>query len=205
MAGRRRVAVIGPGFIAQRHLEVLSTEPDVELVGILGRRGDAAADAARRFGGRPYTDLEAMLDREQPEAAWICLPPDQHGAVELALVERGIHLFVEKPLAGDTATPERIAKAIGTAGVIAGVAYHWRARDTLGEVEDVIAANPVKLLNGHWHDSLPGPAWWRDETRGGGRWWSRRPTSWTSPAGSWVRPRSSPPPRTGTPIPTTRR
>jgi predicted dehydrogenase len=166
---RLRVAVIGPGFIARRHLEVLSSEPDVELVGILGRREDQATDAARRFGGRPYTSLEAMLDNERPDAAWICLPPDQHGALELALVERGIHLFVEKPLAGDAGTPGRIAAAIERAGVIAGVAYHWRAMDTLREVEDVIAANPVKLLNGHWHDSLPGPAWWRDESRGGGQ------------------------------------
>ena len=169
MAERRRVAVIGPGFIAQRHLEVLSSEPDVELVGILGRGEDAAADAARRFGGRPYTNLEAMLDRERPEAAWICLPPDQHGALELELIDRGIHLFAEKPLAGDAETPERIAAALGATGLIAGVAYHWRAMDTLTEVEDIIAANPVKLLNGHWHDSLPGPAWWRDESRGGGQ------------------------------------
>lgn len=169
MTERRRVAVIGPGFIAQRHLEVLSSEPDVELVGILGRRQDAATDAARRFGGRPYTDLQAMLDQERPEAAWICLPPDQHGALELSLIERGIHLFVEKPLAVDLETPVRIAGAIEAAGVIAGAAYHWRAMDTLREVEDIIAANPVKLLNGHWHDSMPGPAWWRDETRGGGQ------------------------------------
>lgn len=169
MAERRRVAVIGPGFIAQRHLEVLSSEPDVELVGILGHRADAAEGAARHFGGRPYTDLGEMLDRERPEAAWICLPPDQHGALELALIERGIHLFVEKPLSGDAGTPERIAAALEATGIIAGVAYHWRAMDTLHEVEDVISANPVKLLNGHWHDSLPGPAWWRDESRGGGQ------------------------------------
>lgn len=169
MAGRRRVALIGPGFIAQRHLEVLSSEPDVELVGILGRREGTAVEAARRFGGRPYTNLEQLLDRERPEAAWVCLPPDQHGTLELALIERGIHMFVEKPLAADLATPVRIAAAIEQAGVIAGVAYHWRAMDTLREVEDTIAANPVKLLNGHWHDSLPGPAWWRDEARGGGQ------------------------------------
>jgi len=164
-----RVAVIGPGFIAQRHLEVLSREPGVELVAILGRReGHAEGDAAR-FGGRPYHDLERMLDTERPDAAWVCVPPDQHGALELALVERGVHLFVEKPLAADLETPLRISDAVRARGVVAGVAYHWRAMDTLSEVEDVIAANPVKLLTGHWHDSLPGPAWWRDERRGGGQ------------------------------------
>ena len=164
-----RVAVIGPGFIAQRHLEVLASEPGAELVGIVGRRLAQAEEAAARFGGRPYDSLERMLDTERPEAAWVCLPPDQHGAVEGALIERGIHLFVEKPLAADLDTPLRIDAAIRAAGLVAGVAYHWRAMDTLREVEDVIAGNPVKLLTGHWHDSLPGPAWWRDGSRGGGQ------------------------------------
>ncbi len=164
-----RVALIGPGFIAQRHLEVLSRLPDVELVAILGRGAGRADEAAGRFGGRPYHELGRMLDQERPDAAWICLPPDQHGALELNLVERGIHLFVEKPLAADLETPLRIDRAIAGAGLVAAVGYHWRAMDTLSEVEDAIASNPVRLLTGHWHDSLPGPAWWRDERRGGGQ------------------------------------
>ncbi len=169
MAQPLRVVVIGPGFIAQRHLEVLGAEPGVELAGILGRRpGHADGDAAR-YGGRPYHELERMLDAERPDAAWICLPPDQHGDLELALLERGIHLFAEKPLAADLETPIRIADAIREHGVIAGVAYHWRAMDTLREVEDTIAKRPARLLTGHWHDSIPGPAWWRDEQRGGGQ------------------------------------
>lgn len=169
MAQPLRVVVIGPGFIARRHLEVLSSEPGVELVGILGRRpGQADVDAAR-FGGRPYHGLEQMLDAERPDAAWVCLPPDQHGPLELALVDRGIHMFAEKPLAADLETPIRIADAIRERGLIAGVAYHWRAMDTLREVEDTIAQRPVRLLTGHWHDSIPGPAWWQDERRGGGQ------------------------------------
>ena len=166
---RLRVALIGPGFIAQRHLEVLSTEPGVELVGILSRTPERAAAASSRFGGRPYADLGSLLDTERPDAVWVCVTPDQHGDLELALIERGIHLFVEKPLAADAATPERISAAIDEAGIIAGVAYHWRAMDTIREVEDVIAGRPVRLLNGHWHDNLPGVAWWRDLATSGGQ------------------------------------
>jgi predicted dehydrogenase len=169
MAAPLRVALIGPGFIAQRHLEVLAALPDVELVGVLGRRPGQADAAAARFGGRPYHDLGRMLEAERVDAAWICLPPDGHGDLELSLVERGVHLFVEKPLAADLETPLRIERAIADAGVVAAVGYHWRAMDTLTEVEDVIGASPVRLVTGHWHDNLPGPAWWRDERRGGGQ------------------------------------
>jgi predicted dehydrogenase len=95
--------------------------------------------------------------------------PDAHGSLELGLIERGIHLMVEKPLAADAETPERVSAALDAAGLIGGVAYHWRAMDTLAELDDVIATRPVKLLNGHWHDNLPGVAWWRDLATSGGQ------------------------------------
>ena len=98
---RLRVALIGPGFIAQRHLEVLSTEPGAELVGIVSRNRDRADAAARRFGGRPYHELDRMLDAEHPDAVWVCVTPDAHGDLELGLIERGVHLMIEKPLAAD--------------------------------------------------------------------------------------------------------
>ena len=72
-----------------------------------------------------------MLDTERPDAVWVCVTPDAHGALELGLIERGIHLMVEKPLAADAETPERISAALDAAGLDRGVAYHWRAMDTL--------------------------------------------------------------------------
>ncbi len=53
-----------------------------------------------------------MLDTERPDAVWVCVTPDAHGALELGLIERGIHLMVEKPLAADPETPERINEAL---------------------------------------------------------------------------------------------
>ena len=169
MTDRLRVAVVGPGFIAQRHLEVLSSEPDVELVGVVGRRLEQAEPAAQQFGGRPYDRLDAMLDGERPDAVWVCVPPSQHGTLERSLIERGVHLFVEKPLAADLETPVRISDAIDAAGVIAGVAYHWRAMDTLREVDQILATNPARMVTGHWHDTMPDVAWWRDQATSGGQ------------------------------------
>ena len=164
-----RVAVIGPGWIGRRHLELLSSEDGVELVGVVGRSIDATGEAAARFGGRPYADVEAMLDHERPDAVWVCVPPDGHGALERLLLDRGVHLFIEKPLAADLETPEVIARAVAASDLVVGVAYHWRALDTLHAVEDTLAGRPVRLVVGAWHDSLPGTAWWRVHRKSGGQ------------------------------------
>ena len=50
-----------------------------------------------------------MLDAEGLDAAYVCVPPFAHGAPELAVFERGLPFFVEKPLAADLETAEQIA------------------------------------------------------------------------------------------------
>lgn len=164
-----KIAMIGAGGIARRHLRVLAAEPEIEVVGIVSPTADNAAAAARLFGGRAYTDHEELLRHEQVDAAWICVPPGSHGAIEASLLARGIPFFIEKPLAADRATAEQIGRAITVEGVIAGVGYHWRALDTIPEVRQVLADHPARMVLGAWHDALPPPRWWRYQTTSGGQ------------------------------------
>ena len=68
---RLRVALIGPGFIAQRHLEVLSAEPGAELSGSCRGPGRPRRGAAVRRP--PVRRARRLLDAERPEAVWVCL------------------------------------------------------------------------------------------------------------------------------------
>ena len=131
-----------------------------------------------------------MLDTERPDAAWVCLRRTSTARSSWSCIDRGIHLMVEKPLAADLETPVRINEAANARrGLIAGVAYHWRAMDTLRRGRRVIAERPVRLLTGHWHDNMPGAAWWRDSGAAAARSSSRRPTSSTCRAGCSARRR----------------
>ena len=98
-----RVGIVGSGGVARRHLEVLRHIEEVQLVGHLSSDAARAVAQAAEWGGSPYSDLVRLLDDAQPEAVWICVTPDRHGALELALIERRIPFFVEKPLAVDLA------------------------------------------------------------------------------------------------------
>jgi len=164
-----RVAMIGAGNIGSKHLSILTGEPDVELVGIVSPDPARGRAAAEKWGGRPYTRLEDVLLHESLDAAWVCVPPNAHGAIEAALMAAGIPFFVEKPLAADRATAEAIAIALERSRVMAAVGYHWRAMDTLPEVRAALAENPPHLILGAWHDALPPPNWWRHQATSGGQ------------------------------------
>jgi predicted dehydrogenase len=164
-----RVAVVGPGGIARQHLEILSREPDVQIVAHLSRGEDHAGAAAREWGGTGYTDLQRLLDEQTPEAVWICTPPAAHAAVERTLVERQIPFFVEKPLDADCRTAEEIAAAVQRAGLITAAGYHWRGLDTLPAVVASLRENPAQMVLGRWLTVTPPPAWWSDPGQGGGQ------------------------------------
>lgn len=164
-----KVGVIGSGGIARRHLAILRDEPDIEIVGHVTAHQATAEAAAREWGGQAYLEYSALLDRAQPDAVWICVPPQVHGALELELANRGISMFVEKPLSTDVATAEQIGQALAGADSIAAVGYHWRALDTLPDVWQAIAGNPVKMALGFWLNSTPPPAWWHHQAKSGGQ------------------------------------
>lgn len=165
-----RVATIGTGGIARRHLTCLEREPEVEIVGHVTRTAQHAADAAARFGGRGFTDFRQMLDQTEPEAVWICVPPGTHGAIEEALIDRSIPFFVEKPLDANCTAAEAIARRLEASNApIAGVAYHWRAMDTVQAVREALDRNPARMVIGAWHDSTPPVQWWWREETGGGQ------------------------------------
>jgi len=164
-----RVAMIGAGGFARRHLDVLERLDDATIVAHQARRRDAAVAQARRYGGEGFDDVEAMLDRARPDAVWITVPPGAHGAIEATCIDRGVPFFVEKPLAADLETAERIAAALDRAGGLAAVGYHWRALDTLDELRERIASLEVRMARGSWHGATPPPRWWHRRASGGGQ------------------------------------
>ncbi|MFI7699637.1 Gfo/Idh/MocA family protein [Nonomuraea sp. NPDC049480] len=96
---RTRVAVVGTGdWWGFHHARVFSGREDAELRAIVGRTEQRTVERARRFGVRPYLDVEEMIVQERPDLISVCLPNEDHFATTQLLVEAGIPLLVEKPL-----------------------------------------------------------------------------------------------------------
>lgn len=164
-----RVACIGTGWVAGRHLEVLSQIEDVAIVGVVGRVEARAVPLAERYGTQPYGNLEAMLAAQHPDALVICTIPGDHGPVERAAIARGIPFLVEKPLAADWQTAADIAAEVERTGLITSVAYHWRYHETVAHAQAFLKNRYVALVQGYWLDATPPPAWWSIEAESGGQ------------------------------------
>jgi len=165
-----RVAVIGAGNIARRHVANLDEFPGVRLVAIADPMVEAAESLARRVAGtRAFADWREMLERIRPDALLICIPPFAHGDPELAAVAEGIPFFVEKPLAVDIETAERVARAVAERGLVTSVGYHWRYLDTTERAIELLADNAAQLVMGYWWDATPPVAWWLRQATSGGQ------------------------------------
>ena len=93
------VGFIGSGGIARSHTKALAQLGDVDFVAFCDIVEERARSYCKEYGGRSYADFREMFDAEEMDAVYICLPPFAHGnEVELA-AERGIHVFIQKPIA----------------------------------------------------------------------------------------------------------
>jgi myo-inositol 2-dehydrogenase/D-chiro-inositol 1-dehydrogenase len=164
-----RIGLVGAGFIAGRHLDSLACIDGVTVAGVADPRTERAEVLAARSGATPYPAWEVMLDAEALDALYVCVPPYAHGPVEEAALDRGLPLFVEKPLAADLATAERLADRVVEAGVVTAVGYHWRYLDTLEQARELLAAAPARMVLGAWLDKAPRVDWWARAAGSGGQ------------------------------------
>lgn len=164
-----RIGLVGAGFIAGRHLDALAGIEGVTVAGVADPRADRAEVLAARAGAAAYAHWADLLDVERLDALWVCVPPHAHGPVEEAAVERGLPLFVEKPLAADLGTAERLAGRIEDAGLPTSVGYHWRYLDTLQTARDLLAGSPARMVLGTWLDRAPRVDWWARQDGSGGQ------------------------------------
>jgi predicted dehydrogenase/glycosyltransferase involved in cell wall biosynthesis len=167
---RTRIGFVGAGVIASRHLGNLLEFEDVEVAAVADPVAERAEGLAARCAARAYPDHAAMLEDERLDALYVCVPPYAHGAPELDALETGVPFFVEKPVAVDLETAERVAGALAAGpSLITAVGYHWRYLDIYEHVRALLQENPARLALGYWLDSTPPPDWWVRRRFSGGQ------------------------------------
>jgi len=125
MSDRLRVAVVGVGYLGQHHARLLAGMPDVDLVGIVDTKPGRAVEIGSRFGARAFADLRE-LPLDGLDAATIAVPTVSHLDIALPLIDAGVSVLVEKPLAPSLAEADRLIEAAGRRGVVLAAGHTER-------------------------------------------------------------------------------
>jgi predicted dehydrogenase len=106
-----RVGVFGTGAMGRNHVRLLSSLPGAELVGVYDPQPEVAQGVAREYGARVFSRLEELAG--EIEAAVIAAPTAVHAEMGCALLERGLHVLIEKPFASSLTEADRLLERAG--------------------------------------------------------------------------------------------
>jgi predicted dehydrogenase len=100
-----RIALVGAGSMGANHARVIAQAPNASLGVIVDPDRDRAARLAQTYGGTPSGDLEAV---RSCEAVVIAAPTDRHVEIGNLLLDEGLPLLIEKPMATSSADVEAL-------------------------------------------------------------------------------------------------
>lgn len=106
-----RVAMIGAGTMARRHLEVLGSLPGVEIAAVSSRGIDKLQKLASDFGVTQFRSNEEMLRQVRPDAVVVAVSVASVYDVALTCIRRGVSALIEKPPGLNVAQTEKLLKA----------------------------------------------------------------------------------------------
>ncbi len=124
MTDKTKVAVVGVGDFGRQHARVYRSLENTELVGVFDLDPERARAVAQEFSTRAFDSLDALAATAQ--AASVAVPTREHARVARELVERGLDVLVEKPIAASLAEADALIEAAECAGRILQVGHTER-------------------------------------------------------------------------------
>lgn len=111
-----RIGIVGAGNRGRNHASRYDRIPGAEVVAVADVDESKARALAEAEGAESYPDHEAMLADADLDAANVCVHAALHAAVAVDLLEAGVHVFCEKPMADSYADARRMVEAADRTG-----------------------------------------------------------------------------------------
>ena len=118
-----RIGLIGVGSVGELHKWAIDEHPECELTAICNRTLSKAEKLAEGSSAHCYSDYKVMMEQEALDAVIVNLPHDMHHDVTNYILERGVSVLVEKPMAMNVAECESMIKTAKKHGVVLAVGH----------------------------------------------------------------------------------
>jgi len=116
-----RVGVVGAGSLGFHHIRILRDLPGIRCSGFVEIRRDRAAEVERELGVKAHESLEDLL--AVSDAVIIVVPTLAHSSVASAAIERGKHVFIEKPITTTLEEADALLELARRNGVIVQIGH----------------------------------------------------------------------------------
>ncbi len=170
-----KVAVVGLGKMGLSHYAMINAHPDVEVVSICDSSSYVLGVLKKYTGATTHADFDEMLDKVNPDAVLIATPSRFHAHMVGAALERGLHVFCEKPFTLNAQDAQRLTALSRERSLVTQVGYHNRFVGSFNEVKallDVGAIGEVTHILGEAYGPVvlkpKGGTWRSRQSEGGG-------------------------------------
>jgi len=133
-----RVAVVGAGEFGRNHVRVWSEIEGAELAGIVDTNAERARRIATEFGTRVIPDLGALA-AERVDAVSLAVPTREHARVGCLLLDAGVDVLVEKPMAASLDEADRLIASAKRSGRILQVGHVERFNPAVAAAQKIVS------------------------------------------------------------------
>jgi scyllo-inositol 2-dehydrogenase (NADP+) len=137
------VAIIGLGKMGLSHFSIINAHADVKVVGVCDSNSYVLDVLGKYTGVATFKDFGKMLDSTSADAVVVSTPSKMHAPMVRACLDRGLHVFCEKPFCLDPADSLGLAAMAGQKGLVSQVGYHNRFVGAFAEAKRLLDAGAL--------------------------------------------------------------
>jgi predicted dehydrogenase len=141
-----RLCIIGAGQLSTARIYPYIGAAGAQIVGVCDMDFEKAERNARRFGGKPYGKVEAMLAEQKPDGVVVCVGPAAHATLAKLVLNLGYPVYTEKPPALSSADALEVARVARKAGLLCTTAFKKRYSQAYTRAKQWIGERPASDL-----------------------------------------------------------
>jgi predicted dehydrogenase len=128
-----RIAVVGAGQFGRNHCRVVSQSQTAVLTAVVDTYANRSAEAAAEYRCHDFTDYRQLSGKA--DAAIVAVPTSAHAEVGCFLMESGMDVLVEKPVAPDLSSADRLVATAAATGRILQIGHLERFNPAVAALE----------------------------------------------------------------------
>lgn len=138
-----RAGIIGLGKMGLSHCAILNAHPDVDLVGVCDVSRLVLSVLKTYAGMQTFRDYREMIEECHPDCLVVATPTSSHAEIVRYAMERGLHVFVEKPFCLNLQEGQQLVELARQRRLVNQVGYHHRFISCFAEAQRLIKAGAI--------------------------------------------------------------